>query len=144
MWERRGHRTWISILTTFLYYYYYFIIIIIRLLPSSLLLVSIAYNKKTNTFAYIYSVITSLKAKWNCWVLVLYMKVEEEGIIKMKSRFTRICVFCGTSPGKNPSYQLAAIQLGKQLVSHNNFSFSSTQSLTFFYKTMFFFHVTNI
>ncbi|KAL2318847.1 hypothetical protein Fmac_032723 [Flemingia macrophylla] len=33
-----------------------------------------------------------------------------------KSRFTRICVFCGTSPGKNPSYQLAAIQLGKQLV----------------------------
>ncbi|GFP97907.1 cytokinin riboside 5'-monophosphate phosphoribohydrolase log7 [Phtheirospermum japonicum] len=32
------------------------------------------------------------------------------------SRFQRICVFCGSSPGKNPSYQLAAIQLGKQLV----------------------------
>jgi predicted Rossmann-fold nucleotide-binding protein len=32
------------------------------------------------------------------------------------SRFKRICVFCGTSPGKNPSYQHAAIQLAKQMV----------------------------
>ncbi|KAK9740355.1 hypothetical protein RND81_03G028800 [Saponaria officinalis] len=32
------------------------------------------------------------------------------------SRFKRICVFCGSSPGKNPSYQLAAIQLANQLV----------------------------
>ncbi|XWS20971.1 hypothetical protein CRYUN_Cryun30bG0015100 [Craigia yunnanensis] len=37
----------------------------------------------------------------------------------MKSRFRRVCVFCGSSPGKNPSYQLAAIQLGKQLVERN-------------------------
>ncbi|CAJ1972531.1 unnamed protein product [Sphenostylis stenocarpa] len=37
----------------------------------------------------------------------------------MKSRFSRICVFCGTSNGKNPSYQLAAIQLGKQLVERS-------------------------
>ncbi|KAI3464856.1 hypothetical protein Pfo_021519 [Paulownia fortunei] len=35
------------------------------------------------------------------------------------SRFKRICVFCGSSPGKNPSYQIAAIQLGKQLVERN-------------------------
>ncbi|KAK4797399.1 hypothetical protein SAY86_029725 [Trapa natans] len=35
------------------------------------------------------------------------------------SRFRRVCVFCGSSPGKNPSYQLAAIQLGKQLVERN-------------------------
>ncbi|KAH7567149.1 hypothetical protein JRO89_XS07G0023800 [Xanthoceras sorbifolium] len=34
----------------------------------------------------------------------------------MKSRFKRVCVFCGSSPGKSPSYQLAAIQLGQQLV----------------------------
>lgn len=34
----------------------------------------------------------------------------------MKSRFRRVCVFCGSSPGKNPNYQHAAIQLGKQLV----------------------------
>lgn len=34
----------------------------------------------------------------------------------INSRFQRICVFCGSSPGKNPSYQLAAIQLGNQLV----------------------------
>ncbi|KAI4389964.1 hypothetical protein MLD38_002126 [Melastoma candidum] len=36
-----------------------------------------------------------------------------------KSRFCRVCVFCGSSPGKNPSYQLAAIQLGNQLVERN-------------------------
>ncbi|GMH03255.1 hypothetical protein Nepgr_005094 [Nepenthes gracilis] len=33
-----------------------------------------------------------------------------------KSRFKRVCVFCGSSPGKNPSYQLAALQLANQLV----------------------------
>ncbi|XP_058225453.1 cytokinin riboside 5'-monophosphate phosphoribohydrolase LOG1-like [Rhododendron vialii] len=33
-----------------------------------------------------------------------------------RSRFKRVCVFCGSSPGNKPSYQLAAIQLGKELV----------------------------
>ncbi|KAF7818835.1 cytokinin riboside 5'-monophosphate phosphoribohydrolase LOG7 [Senna tora] len=33
-----------------------------------------------------------------------------------KSRFKRICVFCGSSSGKKPTYQDAAIQLGKELV----------------------------
>ncbi|VFQ69415.1 unnamed protein product [Cuscuta campestris] len=32
------------------------------------------------------------------------------------SRFKRICVFCGSSHGKNPSYQLAALQLANLLV----------------------------
>lgn len=32
------------------------------------------------------------------------------------SRFKRICVFCGSSPGKNPSFQLAALHLANQLV----------------------------
>ncbi|OWM79041.1 cytokinin riboside 5'-monophosphate phosphoribohydrolase LOG7 [Punica granatum] len=32
------------------------------------------------------------------------------------SRFRRICVFCGSSSGKKPSYQEAAIELGKELV----------------------------
>ncbi|KAJ0781592.1 putative LOG family protein [Helianthus annuus] len=32
------------------------------------------------------------------------------------SRFNRICVFCGSSSGKNPVYHQAAIQLGDQLV----------------------------
>ncbi|CAM0878194.1 unnamed protein product [Alopecurus aequalis] len=32
------------------------------------------------------------------------------------SRFRRMCVFCGSSPGKKLSYQLAAVQLGQQLV----------------------------
>ncbi|KAH0895463.1 hypothetical protein HID58_004067 [Brassica napus] len=33
-----------------------------------------------------------------------------------KSRFNRICVFCGSSSGKKPSYQEAAIELGNELV----------------------------
>ncbi|MED6184415.1 Cytokinin riboside 5'-monophosphate phosphoribohydrolase log1 [Stylosanthes scabra] len=44
---------------------------------------------------------------------------QEEAAMKSSSRFKRVCVFCGTSPGKNPSYQIAAIQLGKQLVERN-------------------------
>ncbi|CAL9124116.1 Cytokinin riboside 5'-monophosphate phosphoribohydrolase [Musa troglodytarum] len=35
------------------------------------------------------------------------------------SKFTRICVFCGSSQGKKRSYQDAAIELGKELVSRN-------------------------
>ncbi|URD78729.1 Cytokinin riboside 5'-monophosphate phosphoribohydrolase, partial [Musa troglodytarum] len=35
------------------------------------------------------------------------------------SRFRRVCVFCGSSPGKKASYQLAAIQLGHELVQRN-------------------------
>ena len=37
--------------------------------------------------------------------------------IEMKhSKFKRICVFCGSSPGKKSSYKDAAIELGKVLV----------------------------
>lgn len=35
---------------------------------------------------------------------------------KTASRFRRVCVFCGSSPGKKASYQVAAVQLGQQLV----------------------------
>ncbi|TYG73641.1 hypothetical protein E1A91_D04G111500v1 [Gossypium mustelinum] len=35
---------------------------------------------------------------------------------EIKSRFERICVFCGSSSGKKASYQEAAVQLGKELV----------------------------
>ncbi|KAL6636480.1 hypothetical protein ACP70R_023755 [Stipagrostis hirtigluma subsp. patula] len=35
---------------------------------------------------------------------------------KAASRFRRVCVFCGSSPGKKAAYQLAAIQLGHHLV----------------------------
>ncbi|KAL7170658.1 hypothetical protein ACSBR2_035522 [Camellia fascicularis] len=38
--------------------------------------------------------------------------MEEE----TKSRFNRICVFCGSSSGKKASYQEAAVELGKELV----------------------------
>ena len=34
-----------------------------------------------------------------------------------KSRFRRICVFCGSQCGKKTSYQEAAIELGKELVN---------------------------
>jgi hypothetical protein len=33
-----------------------------------------------------------------------------------QSRFKRICVFCGSSQGKKPSYHDAAIELGNELV----------------------------
>ncbi|XP_073011715.1 cytokinin riboside 5'-monophosphate phosphoribohydrolase LOG1-like [Typha latifolia] len=36
-----------------------------------------------------------------------------------QSRFKRICVFCGSSQGKKRSYQEAAVELGKELVSSN-------------------------
>ncbi|OIW03917.1 hypothetical protein TanjilG_30193 [Lupinus angustifolius] len=40
--------------------------------------------------------------------------------IKMKqSKFKRICVFCGSSPGNKTSYKDAAIELGCELVSRN-------------------------
>ncbi|KAL9228052.1 hypothetical protein vseg_003670 [Gypsophila vaccaria] len=43
-----------------------------------------------------------------------------EGANKNKqSRFKRICVFCGSSQGKKSSYQEAATELGKELVSRN-------------------------
>ncbi|KAL6141960.1 hypothetical protein ACLB2K_060245 [Fragaria x ananassa] len=35
------------------------------------------------------------------------------------SKFRRICVFCGSSQGKKTSYQDAATELGKELVSRN-------------------------
>lgn len=35
---------------------------------------------------------------------------------KAPPRFRRVCVFCGSSPGKKAAYQLAAVQLGHQLV----------------------------
>ncbi|KAK9142860.1 hypothetical protein Syun_012260 [Stephania yunnanensis] len=35
---------------------------------------------------------------------------------RCRSRLNRMCVFCGSSPGKKPNYQLAATELGKELV----------------------------
>ncbi|ONK56411.1 uncharacterized protein A4U43_C10F8330 [Asparagus officinalis] len=35
------------------------------------------------------------------------------------SRFKRLCVFCGSSPGKKQSYQIAAIELGHELVKRD-------------------------
>ncbi|XP_030453576.1 cytokinin riboside 5'-monophosphate phosphoribohydrolase LOG3-like [Syzygium oleosum] len=45
--------------------------------------------------------------------------MENQRQSPLKSRFRRVCVFCGSSPGKSPSYQHAAIQLGKQLVERD-------------------------
>ncbi|KAJ6403312.1 hypothetical protein OIU84_015261 [Salix udensis] len=45
---------------------------------------------------------------------------ERKMEIEMKhSKFKRICVFCGSSPGKKSSYKDAAIELAKELVSRN-------------------------
>ncbi|KAK4751368.1 hypothetical protein SAY87_004850 [Trapa incisa] len=40
-------------------------------------------------------------------------------MVKQTSRFRRVCVFCGSSPGNRPNYQHAALQLAKQLVERN-------------------------
>ncbi|KAK1297227.1 Cytokinin riboside 5'-monophosphate phosphoribohydrolase LOG5 [Acorus calamus] len=43
---------------------------------------------------------------------------ESEGkTVAVKSRFKRVCVFCGSSSGKKDCYQDAAIELGKELVA---------------------------
>ncbi|XP_058098497.1 cytokinin riboside 5'-monophosphate phosphoribohydrolase LOG1-like [Magnolia sinica] len=42
-------------------------------------------------------------------------KIEEKPVLK--SRFKRVCVFCGSSTGKRNCYRDAAIELGKELVS---------------------------
>ncbi|XP_057501824.1 probable cytokinin riboside 5'-monophosphate phosphoribohydrolase LOGL10 isoform X1 [Actinidia eriantha] len=46
-------------------------------------------------------------------------KQQQQQQQHMRSRFKRVCVFCGSSPGKKPTYQLAATQLGKELVERN-------------------------
>ncbi|OAY82247.1 Cytokinin riboside 5'-monophosphate phosphoribohydrolase LOG1 [Ananas comosus] len=55
------------------------------------------------------------------------MEKQEEGALystpspppsPSSSRFKRVCVFCGSSPGKKATYQLAAIQLGHLLVNY--------------------------
>ncbi|OWM74992.1 hypothetical protein CDL15_Pgr021343 [Punica granatum] len=40
-------------------------------------------------------------------------------MVNLSSRFRWVCVFCGSSAGNKPSYQLAAIQLAKELVERN-------------------------
>ncbi|XP_068645289.1 cytokinin riboside 5'-monophosphate phosphoribohydrolase LOG7-like [Aristolochia californica] len=45
------------------------------------------------------------------------MEVDKNIGTAAKSRFKRICVFCGSSSGKRNSYQVAATELGKELVS---------------------------
>lgn len=37
----------------------------------------------------------------------------------LKSRFKRVCVFCGSSSGKRESYKEAALELGQELVGRN-------------------------
>ncbi|CAL9038358.1 unnamed protein product [Musa banksii] len=47
------------------------------------------------------------------------MEAEAQALMSKRStasRFRRVCVFCGSSPGRKPSYQLAAIQLGHELI----------------------------
>ncbi|KAH0932782.1 hypothetical protein HID58_009899 [Brassica napus] len=45
------------------------------------------------------------------------MEIKAETM--QKSKFKRICVFCGSSQGKKSSYQDAAVDLGNELVSRN-------------------------
>lgn len=38
-----------------------------------------------------------------------------------ESKFKRVCVFCGSSPGKKSSYRDAAVELGAELVIISSF-----------------------
>ncbi|XP_042377549.1 cytokinin riboside 5'-monophosphate phosphoribohydrolase LOG-like isoform X1 [Zingiber officinale] len=44
------------------------------------------------------------------------MEVERVKEEEERSRFKRICVFCGSQPGKKASYQQAAVDLGNELM----------------------------
>jgi len=57
-----------------------------------------------------------------------------------QSRFKRICVFCGSSPGKKSSYKDAAIELGKELViNKNKICLSVLAPVSFLQFNLFFF-----
>lgn len=43
----------------------------------------------------------------------------DRAAVETKSRFRRICVFCGSRPGKKASYQEAALQLANELVQND-------------------------
>lgn len=47
-----------------------------------------------------------------------------------RSRFQRICVYCGSAKGRKPSYQDAAVELGNELVRPSPPRGPSTLSLT--------------
>ena len=49
------------------------------------------------------------------WTLMEMDKEKSEEIYK-GSKFSRVCVFCGSSSGRKVSYQDAAVGLGKELV----------------------------
>ncbi|KAF3328251.1 carboxy-lyase [Carex littledalei] len=44
------------------------------------------------------------------------MEAKKSCIEEKRSRFHRICVYCGSAKGRKSSYQEAAIELGKELV----------------------------
>lgn len=47
-------------------------------------------------------------------------KVEVAEVVEEKrSRFRKICVFCGNQPGRKAIYQEAAIELGRELVTQS-------------------------
>ncbi|KAI5413243.1 Cytokinin riboside 5'-monophosphate phosphoribohydrolase log1, partial [Lathyrus oleraceus] len=49
---------------------------------------------------------------------LIHFFLEREREMEL-SKFKRICVFCGSSPGNKTSYKDAAIELGRELVSRN-------------------------
>ncbi|KAJ4822281.1 Cytokinin riboside 5'-monophosphate phosphoribohydrolase log1 [Turnera subulata] len=62
-------------------------------------------------------ILTSLYQNNTC---KLFEREAREMEMEMnQSKFKRVCVFCGSSPGKKTSYKDAAIELGKELVSRN-------------------------
>lgn len=70
---------------------------------------------------------------WDIEPVPSVRKREMEKETEMKqSKFKRICVFCGSSPGNKTTYKDAAIELGRELV--NAPSHFPVSSLSFFYQ----------
>lgn len=75
---------------------------------------------------------------WDIEPVPSVRKREMEKETEMKqSKFKRICVFCGSSPGNKTTYKDAAIELGRELVnapSHfpvSSLSFSTNSPQTY-------------
>lgn len=69
-------------------------------------------------------------------------EMENEREMK-QSRFSRICVFCGSSQGKKRSYQDAAVELGGELVLFYFlfFFFSWVEGLVFGFTMDFYYYL---
>lgn len=91
------------------------------------------YKKATISNTNIYTQAKqAVKQLLNTHIIQRKMEMEKLENEMKQSKFKKICVFCGSSPGKKSSYKEAAVELGKELVSKNSlFSIFCVQEWTY-------------